>query len=85
MKASTRTLTCGECMFVQVNIMSVISQGFDYRPEEVLCSQAVRKAAPAPAQAPRLLSELTATPVSTGTDNSAGAGVIPVPRRGLRF
>lgn len=74
MKASTRTLTCGECVVVQVNIMSVISQGFDYRPEEGLCSQAVRKAAPAPAQAPRLLSELTATPVSTGTDNSAGAG-----------
>lgn len=41
-----------ECVFVQVNFMSVISQGFDYRPEEVLCSQAVRKAAQAPTQAP---------------------------------
>lgn len=52
MKASTRTLTCAECVFVQVNIMSVISQGFDYRPEEVLCSQAARKAAPGPSSGP---------------------------------
>lgn len=53
-------------MFVQVNVMSVISQGFDYRPEEVLCSQAVRKAALASAQSP----QLTTMPVSAETDNS---------------
>lgn len=58
-----------ECVFVQVNVMSVISQGFDYRPEEVLCSQAARKAARAPAQAPQPLSQLTAMPVSAETDN----------------
>lgn len=33
-----------ECVFVQVSVMPVISQGFDYRPEEVLCSQAASKA-----------------------------------------
>lgn len=63
------------CVSVQVNIMSVISQGFDYRPEEVLCSQAVRKGT----LAPRLLSELMATPVCTETDNSVTAAVISVP------
>ena len=50
--------------------MSVISQGFDYRPEEVLCSQAVRKAAQGPAQAPQPVSQLTTTPVIADTDNS---------------
>ncbi|TNN72997.1 hypothetical protein EYF80_016787 [Liparis tanakae] len=45
-------------------------QGFDYRPEEVLCSQAVRKAAPAPAQAPQPFPQLVAVPVSADTDNS---------------
>ena len=59
-----------ECVFVQVNVMSVISQGFDYRPEEVLCSQAVRKAAQAPTQAPQPFSQLTTMPVNTETDNS---------------
>lgn len=48
-----------ECVFVQVNVMSVISQGFDYRPEEVLCSQAVGEEAPAPVQAPQPFSQLT--------------------------
>lgn len=33
-----------EYVFVQVSVMPVISQGFDYRPEEVLCSQAASKA-----------------------------------------
>lgn len=59
-----------ECVFVQVNVMSVISQGFDYRPEEVLCSQAVRKAVQNPAQAPQPFSQLTTMPVSADTDNS---------------
>lgn len=40
--------------------MSVISQGFDYRPEEVLCSQAAREEAPA--QAPQPFSQLTTMP-----------------------
>lgn len=67
--------------------MSVISQGFDYRPEEVLCSQEVRKGSlgpgnrpPAPAPAPHLPSELTATPVSTKTDNGVAAAVSSVPQ-----
>lgn len=61
--------------------MSVISQGFDYKPEEVLYSQAVRKAAPAPApeQAPQLFFPLTTMPVSTETDNSAGTPIIYTP------
>lgn len=72
------------CVCVQVNIVSVISQGFDYRPEEVLCSQAVRKGGPGPgprppALAPCLLSELTATPVSTEIHKSAAAAAISVP------
>lgn len=68
--AHTHPTLPSECVFVQVNVMSVISQGFDYRPEEVLCSQAVREAAPAPAQAPQPLSQLTAMPVSGQADNS---------------
>lgn len=50
--------------------MSVISQGFDYRPEEVLCSPAVGEAAPALAQAPQPRSQLTTMPVSAQTDHS---------------
>lgn len=50
--------------------MSVISQGFDYRPEEVLCSQAVKEAAAAPAQAPQPFSRLTTMPVGEEADNS---------------
>lgn len=59
-----------ECVFVQVNVMSVISQGFDYRLEETLCSQAVREAAQAPAQAPQPFSQLTTMPVKANADNS---------------
>lgn len=44
-----------ECVSAQVNVMSVISQGFDYKPEEVVYSQAVRKAAPAPRTGPSAL------------------------------
>lgn len=50
--------------------MSVISQGFDYKPEEVLCSQAVEEVAPVSAQAPQPRSQLTTMPVSAQTDNS---------------
>lgn len=36
-------------VFVQVNVMSVISQGFDYRLEKVFCSQGGR---PGPSTGP---------------------------------
>lgn len=68
-----------ECVSAQVNVMPVISQGFDYKPEEVLYSQAVRKAAPAPEQAPQLFFPLTTVPGSTETDNSAGTPIIYTP------
>lgn len=68
-----------ECVSAQVNVVSVISQGFDYKPEEVLYSQAVRKAAPAPEQAPQLFFPLTTVPVSTERDNSAGTPIIYTP------
>lgn len=61
-------------MFVQVNVMSVISQGFDYRPEEMLCSQAVGKAVLVPAQAPQPFSLLTTMPVSRDAHNSTVHG-----------
>lgn len=62
-RALTRTLIG---VSVQVNVMPVISHGFDYRPEEVLCSQAVGKAEPSAgcAQAPQPRQS------ATQTDNS---------------
>lgn len=63
-----------KCVFVQVNVMSVISQGFDYRPDEMLCSQAVGKAVLVPAQAPQPFSLLTTVPVSRDAHNSTVHG-----------